>query len=201
MIADSFPDGTKAVGIVMRHRAEMNHLPGIPASIRLLISGGDVLRGHHVNNLLEKAEVYNTYGPSETTVCASYYRCRDGQVLSDVTYPIGHPDWEAISKNNENYYKEELFKDSHTACFAVNEESGEIIGCGGICYQKEMPSPDNMTGMNGYLMNIYTLPEYRGHGIGRKIIEFLIADAKARGTEKIYLESSVGANVFCKPFL
>ncbi len=71
--------------------AEMNHLPDIPTSIRLLISGGDVLRGHHVNNLLEKTEVYNTYGPSETTVCASYYRCRDGQVLSDGTYPIGHP--------------------------------------------------------------------------------------------------------------
>ena len=71
--------------------AEMNHLDSIPKSLRLLISGGDVLRGHHVNNLLEKAEVYNTYGPSETTVCASYYRCRDGQVLSDGTYPIGHP--------------------------------------------------------------------------------------------------------------
>ncbi len=71
--------------------AEMNHLDSIPSSLRLLISGGDVLRGHHVNNLLDAAEVYNTYGPSETTVCASYYRCRDGQVLPDGTYPIGHP--------------------------------------------------------------------------------------------------------------
>lgn len=70
--------------------AEMNHLDSIPKSLRLLISGGDVLRGHHVNNLLDKAEVYNTYGPSETTVCASYYRCRGGQVLEDGTYPIGH---------------------------------------------------------------------------------------------------------------
>ena len=71
--------------------AEMNHLPSIPDSLRLLISGGDVLRAHHVNHLLDKAEVYNTYGPSETTVCASYYRCRDGQILEDGTYPIGHP--------------------------------------------------------------------------------------------------------------
>ena len=71
--------------------AEMNHLNTIPSSLRLLISGGDVLRGHHVNNLVHKAEVYNTYGPSETTVCASYYRCRDGQILEDGTYPIGHP--------------------------------------------------------------------------------------------------------------
>ena len=71
--------------------AEMNHLPGIPASLRLLISGGDVLRGVYVDHLLDKAEVYNTYGPSETTVCASYYCCNGGAVLADGTYPIGHP--------------------------------------------------------------------------------------------------------------
>lgn len=71
--------------------AEMNHLPKIPSSLRLLISGGDVLRSAYVNRLLGQAEVYNTYGPSETTVCASYYRCNGGTVLADGTYPIGHP--------------------------------------------------------------------------------------------------------------
>lgn len=71
--------------------AEMNHLPEIPKSLRLLISGGDVLRGAYVDRLVGQAEVYNTYGPSETTVCASYYRCNDGTVLEDGTYPIGRP--------------------------------------------------------------------------------------------------------------
>lgn len=71
--------------------AEMNHLPQIPSSIRLLISGGDVLRRVYVDKLLAQAEVYNTYGPSETTVCASYYRCNSGQALADGTYPIGQP--------------------------------------------------------------------------------------------------------------
>ncbi len=71
--------------------ADMNHLPAIPSSLRLLISGGDVLRGVYVDKLLDKADVYNTYGPSETTVCASYYRCNGGKVLEDGTYPIGHP--------------------------------------------------------------------------------------------------------------
>lgn len=71
--------------------AEMNHLSEIPASLRLLISGGDVLRGAYVDHLLEQAEVYNTYGPSETTVCTSYYRCNGGEVLADGTYPIGYP--------------------------------------------------------------------------------------------------------------
>lgn len=69
--------------------AEMNHLNEIPASLRLLISGGDVLRDVYIDHLLEQVEVYNTYGPSETTVCASYYRCNDGIILPDGTYPIG----------------------------------------------------------------------------------------------------------------
>ncbi len=69
--------------------AELNHLPKIPDSLRLLISGGDVLRGTYVDSLLPQAEVYNTYGPSETTVCASYYHCNGGEVLEDGTYPIG----------------------------------------------------------------------------------------------------------------
>lgn len=69
--------------------AEMNHLPEIPSSLRLLISGGDVIRSVYISNLLGKVEIYNTYGPSETTVCASYFRCTADSVLADGTYPIG----------------------------------------------------------------------------------------------------------------
>ncbi len=71
--------------------AAMYRLPSIPSTLRLLISGGDVLRGNYVDHLLGQAVVYNTYGPSETTVCASYYCCSQGEVLEDGTYPIGRP--------------------------------------------------------------------------------------------------------------
>lgn len=71
--------------------ADLNALPRIPSSLRLLISGGDVLRSAQVDRLVDQTEVYNTYGPSETTVCASYYKCRDGVILEDGTYPIGRP--------------------------------------------------------------------------------------------------------------
>ncbi len=70
---------------------EMNELASIPSSLRLLISGGDVLRHRYVSRLLDKAEIYNTYGPSETTVCASYFHCNGSQPLPDGTYPIGRP--------------------------------------------------------------------------------------------------------------
>lgn len=68
---------------------EMNKLNKIPESVRLLISGGDVLRASYVSNLIGQASVYNTYGPSETTVCASYFKCNGAIPLANGTYPIG----------------------------------------------------------------------------------------------------------------
>lgn len=68
---------------------EMNRLPRIPRCLRLLISGGDVLRASYINHLLSQADIYNTYGPSETTVCATYFKCNGAVPLEDGTYPIG----------------------------------------------------------------------------------------------------------------
>ena len=64
--------------------AEMNEMETIPRSLRLLISGGDVLRESYIDRLREMGPmIYNTYGPSETTVCASYCRCDNIRALAD----------------------------------------------------------------------------------------------------------------------
>lgn len=70
--------------------AEMNKLPKIPESVKLIISGGDVIRSSYITNLCDKGiKIYNTYGPSETTVCSNYYRVDNAEPLDDGTYPIG----------------------------------------------------------------------------------------------------------------
>ena len=72
--------------------AEMNKMPELlPKSLRLLISGGDVLRAKYISQLKDKIMIYNTYGPSETTVCASYFRADNTEPLADGTFPIGKP--------------------------------------------------------------------------------------------------------------
>ncbi len=71
--------------------ADMNKLESVPESIRLIISGGDVLRAAYMDRLRNcGAMIYNTYGPSEATVCATYMRCDNIEPLADGTYPIGH---------------------------------------------------------------------------------------------------------------
>lgn len=70
--------------------ADMNRYHRYPDKLRLLISGGDVLRASYISWLKDRDFViYNTYGPSETTVCATYFRADDAEALDDGTYSVG----------------------------------------------------------------------------------------------------------------
>lgn len=70
--------------------ADMNRYHRFPSKLRLLISGGDVIRASYVSWLKDRDFViYNTYGPSETTVCATYFRVDNADPLDDGTFPIG----------------------------------------------------------------------------------------------------------------
>ncbi len=110
------------------------------------------------------------------------------RVLREVFCLPEDTDMTELYSENEQYYREHLRDGTHTAVFACAGE--RIIGCGGICYQTEMPSPDNPNGKCGYLMNIYALPEYRRMGVGREIVSFLIKDAQLKNVKKLSLESS-----------
>ncbi|WP_189457513.1 amino acid adenylation domain-containing protein, partial [Aquimarina muelleri] len=63
------------------------HKEDFSLNIRALISGGDVLKPEYVSNLYEELSVYNTYGPTESTVCISYHKVTS----LDGSIPIGKP--------------------------------------------------------------------------------------------------------------
>ncbi len=70
--------------------ADMNRYEYFPPKLRLLISGGDVIRKAYISKLRGRDfMIYNTYGPSETTVCATYYRVDNAKALDDGTFPVG----------------------------------------------------------------------------------------------------------------
>lgn len=70
---------------------ELDKIPALPQTVRLLISSGDVLPAASIEHLLEQVPVYNTYGPAEGTVDVTSYCCNEGYYLADGTYPIGKP--------------------------------------------------------------------------------------------------------------
>lgn len=66
---------------------ELNKTPEVLASLRCLISGGDVLKANHISNILGRFPLYNTYGPTESTVCCTY---QEVKTVKDI-YSIGKP--------------------------------------------------------------------------------------------------------------
>lgn len=66
---------------------ELNKLPPVK-TIKTYISCADVLKKHHYSNLIKYAKIYNTYGPTEATVCATYYLCKPED---DLRTPVGTP--------------------------------------------------------------------------------------------------------------
>ncbi|MGE5341613.1 MAG: amino acid adenylation domain-containing protein [Candidatus Omnitrophota bacterium] len=54
-------------------------------------SGGDVLKPEYIDNLLKIGRVLNVYGPTESTVCATYYTCYTGTGNETSAISIGKP--------------------------------------------------------------------------------------------------------------
>jgi putative acetyltransferase len=76
----------------------------------------------------------------------------------------------------------ELFQ-KERAVYFVAERNGEIVGGGGIYPTDGLP-PDTCE-----LVKMYLLPQGRGIGLGRTLIEKSLAFAKEAGYKQVYLET------------
>lgn len=88
-------------------------------------------------------------------------------------YSIEDPEVDAIY---EAYHNEQ-------SAFFVVEKDGEVYGCGGI---GPLSGGDEDT---CELKKMYFLPELRGHGFGKKMIDASFEAAKSKGYSKMYLET------------
>ncbi|MDQ3192183.1 MAG: amino acid adenylation domain-containing protein [Bacteroidota bacterium] len=68
----------------------LNHIneeAKIIGRLRFISVGGDVLKPAYISNLVNKITIYNSYGPTESTVCITYYEVKGGET----EIPIGKP--------------------------------------------------------------------------------------------------------------
>lgn len=112
-------------------------------------------------------------------------------IHSVFSIPEGQP-LAQLEQENLAYYRSALPAGEHVACFASLEET--IVGCGGMCLSRELPSPDNPNGQCAFVMNIYVRSAYRTRGIGRSVVCWLARRARELGIPKIYLESTIDAH-------
>ena len=114
------------------------------------------------------------------------------EVLADVfCIDTSGPGIDRLIEANRAYYIRHLADGSHYAL--VVRDDDDICGCGAVCFYDEMPSPDNHSGLCGYLMNIYIRPVYRKRGLAHELVAHLVAECRRRDAGKIYLETTGAA--------
>ncbi|MEW6037547.1 MAG: GNAT family N-acetyltransferase [Pseudomonadota bacterium] len=72
----------------------------------------------------------------------------------------------------------------------VAEYSGKIVAAGTLSLFFRPPYPENLLGKEGYLLNMYTLPEYRKKGCGKGILENILAYSRQEQLGKVWLHAS-----------
>ncbi|MCL2636769.1 MAG: GNAT family N-acetyltransferase [Oscillospiraceae bacterium] len=95
------------------------------------------------------------------------------------------------------YFKASISDNSLISWLAADGE--KIVATSGVCFYQLPPTFRNPSGKTAYITNMYTLPEYRKQGIGSRLLQYVINEAKALNYKVIRLHASAdGKSIYSK---
>jgi ribosomal protein S18 acetylase RimI-like enzyme len=93
-----------------------------------------------------------------------------------------------ISSQLAAYYKQHIPDGSYISWVAV--ENNTIVSANGIFFYDFPPNFVTTAGQRAYILNVYTLPEYRRQGIAKVLFGRLMEELDARGIKQASLHTS-----------
>lgn len=113
--------------------------------------------------------------------------------------PVAALRWSSIvdEKNAVPATERDAFVDAFVAwartaqheCYVAEVEEG-IRGAAWVVLTERVPSPRALTRVTADLQGVYVDPDYRGRGIGQRLIAHVVDEATARGAERVVVHSS-----------
>jgi GNAT superfamily N-acetyltransferase len=110
--------------------------------------------------------------------------------------PVQAPDrvqWDALWQDYLTFYETTLPRTVYDKtfnallagqemCALVAEDEGRLVGLAHVVFHAHSWRPEGVT----YLQDLYALPQARGKGVGRALIEAVYTLADARGRPSVY---------------
>ncbi len=87
------------------------------------------------------------------------------------------------------YFTKELPPERFIGWLACDDE-GAPIGCGGFVFVRRPPQAGDLSGCEGYIMNMYTEPAWRGRGVASLLVRAILDFARAAGVQQVNLHAS-----------
>jgi GNAT superfamily N-acetyltransferase len=95
---------------------------------------------------------------------------------------------EELKTSLRAYLSESMQNDVFVAWLAIVND--EIVATSGLCFFQITPGFTLIDGKIAYILNIYTLPRWRGKGVGKQVFDHILQEAIARGYKRISLHAS-----------
>lgn len=103
-----------------------------------------------------------------------------------------HPDYapraEEIRRAILVYLREHLAQKRYIGY--LGRSDGQLVCSAGLLLYDLPPLHPEQTRRVGHVLNFFTAPEFRRQGVGRRLVEFIVADAKARGLDRLALNAT-----------
>jgi ribosomal protein S18 acetylase RimI-like enzyme len=99
----------------------------------------------------------------------------------------GHEEALVITATRK-YLEEALLNNEFISYLALSNH--HVVSISGMVLFKRPPYLDNLEGLEAYILNMYTIPQYRGKGLARKLLENCIEECKQIGVKRIWLHAS-----------
>lgn len=81
----------------------------------------------------------------------------------------------------------------------IAESGGEIVATSGLSFYSIPPGMTNPSGKVAYVMNMYTVPEFRRRGIAAELFRRVVGEAERLGYRKVELHATAaGAGIYRK---
>lgn len=109
-------------------------------------------------------------------------------LLQEVGNIKNQEEMEEVRSANKVYYEKHL--NNGDFILFVAESQGKIIGTSGLIIIIRPPYLHNLLGIDAYIMNVYTIPNYRGKGIATALLDNCIEFARSNNVGRIFLNAS-----------
>lgn len=92
-----------------------------------------------------------------------------------------------LKSATKQYYMSHINND--LLCWGIFQER-KLVSIGSLCLFSRIPYEENLSGLEGYILNIYTLPPYRKRGFANQILDMIIEYSKKNQINRLWLNSS-----------
>ena len=86
------------------------------------------------------------------------------------------------------YVAEALPKNEFLAWLAETE--GQVIGTSGLVFFRRAPTPGSLAGLDAYVLNMYTVPSWRGRGVATALLRETLDSMKTTPARRVLLRAT-----------